>query len=56
MIATIDASVSRDGGTLYVLTAAAGTVSAFRVNSDGTLAALPSSAGLPTSAAGLAVR
>lgn len=54
--APIDASVSRDGGTLYVLTAAAGTVSAFRVNSDGTLAALPSSAGLPTSAAGLAVR
>jgi 6-phosphogluconolactonase (cycloisomerase 2 family) len=42
------------GGYLYAINPIAGSVTAYRINSDGTLAALPAATGLPTGLAGLA--
>lgn len=52
--APIDAALTRDSRYLYALSARNGTLSAFRVQVDGALVALPAPSGLPASANGLA--
>jgi 6-phosphogluconolactonase len=50
----LDAAFSRDGRYLYVLSSGIPEVSVFRQNHDGSLTALPSAPGLPTTANGMA--
>jgi 6-phosphogluconolactonase len=50
----IDMGFSRNGQYLYVLANGSGTIAQFRVGSDGTLTAIGSVSGVPTSAQGLA--
>jgi len=52
----IDLALSRDSRYLYSLNSGNGTVSAFRVNANGSLQALPGLNGLPEGANGLAAR
>ena len=53
----IDMALSANSRYLYVLNSGSGTISAFRVHADGSLAPLATSAsGLPASVAGLAAR
>ncbi|MEO6709637.1 MAG: 3-carboxymuconate cyclase [Planctomycetota bacterium] len=52
----IDVELSRDSHFLYALARDAGSLVAFRVGGDGDLTLIPSVVGLPTTAAGLAVR
>ncbi len=52
----IDMALSVNGRYLYVLNSGTGTIGAFRVNSDGTLAPLAAVGGLPTGTNGLAAR
>ena len=52
----LDAAVSRDGRFLFVLSPATGEIAVFLVQLNGSLAKLSSRFGLPSSAAGLAVR
>jgi 6-phosphogluconolactonase (cycloisomerase 2 family) len=52
----VDMALSNDSRYLYSLNSGNGTVSAFRVNANGTLQALPGASGLPASANGLAAQ
>jgi 6-phosphogluconolactonase len=52
----IDAGFSQGSRFLYVLTPGTLSISAFQVNSDGSLTTLPGATGLPITAAGLAAR
>lgn len=52
----IDLALTRDSRYLYSLNSGNGTVSAFRVNANGSLQALPGLSGLPAGANGLAAR
>ena len=52
----IDMALSRDSRYLYSLNSGNGTVSAFRVNANGSLAALPGLSGIPAGANGLAAQ
>ncbi len=53
--APIDAGVSSDGGTLYVLASGTHDLMAFRIHADGSLSLRPGVNALPSSANGLAV-
>ncbi len=52
----IDLALSRDSRYLYSLNSGTGTVSAFRVNANGSLQGLPGLSGIPAGANGLAAR
>ena len=52
----IDLALTRDSRYLYSLNSGDGTLSAFRVNANGSLAALPGLSGIPAGANGLAAR
>lgn len=54
--APADLGVSKNGHFLYVRNGGAGTISAFRVQSNGALMSLGTTGGLPSGAAGIAVR
>jgi 6-phosphogluconolactonase (cycloisomerase 2 family) len=52
----IDLAMSRSSRYLYSLNSGDGTISAFRVNANGSLNALPGVSGIPAGANGLAVQ
>jgi hypothetical protein len=52
----LDLAVSDNGRFLYGLVTGTNTIAAFRVQADGSLVALPLTAGIPAGANGLAVR
>jgi hypothetical protein len=52
----IDAGFSRGSRYLYALTPGTQSISAFEVNSDGSLTSLPGATGVPTTTTGLAAR
>ena len=52
----IDLALTEDSGVLYSLDSGAGTISAFRVEKDGSLTSAPGASGVPAGANGLAAR